>query len=327
MTKRTDLLDSIADTIVDYRAGKIEAPTSEHVDAWISQFPADVQEPMLRELDHVLKRTYFRRQAVEDFLSSLITTKKLAGDSPCAFWVDVRFLDIQSGGNSQHEMLQMFGAVLKKECDVEINNCGDDPGTYLYLDDAVFSGNRIRSDITSWIQSDAPQDAKVHVVTIALHRGGQWYARRKIEEAAKAAGKRIATGWWRCIEIEDRKAYVNSSDVLRPTSIPDDELTEEYVNGMAHSPVLRKRGSVGENKFFSSEEGRHLLEQEFLKAGTRIRSMCPYFNVYQRPLGNMVLDTLGFGSLLVTFRNCPNSCPLAFWAGDPWYPLFPRKTN
>jgi hypothetical protein len=41
----------------------------------------------------------------------------------------------------------------------------------------------------------------------------------------------------------------------------------------------------------------------------------------------MVLETLGFGSLIVTFRNCPNNTPLALWAGDPWYPLFPRITN
>jgi hypothetical protein len=44
-------------------------------------------------------------------------------------------------------------------------------------------------------------------------------------------------------------------------------------------------------------------------------------------VGNMVLSTLGFGSTIVTFRNCPNNAPLAFWAGDPWYPLFPRKIN
>jgi hypothetical protein len=96
---------------------------------------------------------------------------------------------------------------------------------------------------------------------------------------------------------------------------------------LKYKPVFRTPGNVGENKFFSCEDGRHLLEQEFLKAGAKIRSLCPHLNKYQRPLGNMVLETLGFGSLFVTFRNCPNNCPLAFWAGDPWYPLFPRKTN
>jgi hypothetical protein len=327
MSKRSDLLKSIADTNADYRAGEIDAPTPEHVETWIDQFDEEVQEPMLEELDHVLERTYIPKTTVQKFLSSLVKNKDLAGGDPCSFWEKVEFLDIQGGGNSQREMLRMFSAILQEECGLEIDDCGADPDAFLYLDDGIFTGNRIRNDITSWIESDAPQEATLHVVTIALHCGGQYYAKTGIEKAAQDAGKRIDVHWWRCVEIEDRKTYVNSSDVLRPTSVPDDELTEEYVQGLKYEPVLRKPGSVGNNKFFSSEEGRHLLEQELLKAGAKIRSMCPYLNVYQRPLGNMVLETLGFGSLLVTFRNCPNNCPLAFWAGDPWYPLFPRKTN
>lgn len=53
---RHKLLDSIADTIKDYRARDLPAPTPDHVDRWIRQFGADVQLPMLREMDHVLHR-------------------------------------------------------------------------------------------------------------------------------------------------------------------------------------------------------------------------------------------------------------------------------
>lgn len=327
MRKKSGLLNSIAGTIADYRAGEISTPTPEHVETWIEQFDHGVQDPLLEELDHVLKQTYIPKATVLEFLSGLVKHEDVAGRDPCSFWEAVKFLDIQGGGNSQREMLRMFDSLLKEECDLGIDACGADPKAYLYLDDGVFTGNRIRNDISSWTQSDAPQDAKVHVVTIALHRGGQFYAEAGIQEAAQRAGKKINVCWWRCVSIEDRKKYIDSSDVLRPRSLPQDELTREYVQGLKYAPVLRKPGSVGKNKFFSSEEGRHLLEQEFLKAGVLIRSMCPYLNVYQRPLGNMVLETLGFGSLFVTFRNCPNNCPLAFWAGDPWYPLFPRKTN
>jgi hypothetical protein len=327
MSKRSNLLESIAGTIADYRAGEIDPPTPEHVETWIKQFGGEVQEPMLEELDHVLKQTYIPKTTVQKFLSSLVKNKGLAGADPCSFWETVKFLDIQGGGNSQREMLRMFDPLLQEECDLEIDDCGWKPEAYLYLDDGIFTGNRIRNDIKSWIQSDAPQEAKVHAVTIALHRGGQYYAQTGIEKAAQDAGKKIDVHWWRCVEVEDRKTYVNSSDVLRPSSLPADKLTQEYVQGLKYAPVLRKPGSVGDNRFFSSEEGRHLLEQELLKAGARIRSVCPHLNVYQRPLGNMVLETLGFGSLLVTFRNCPNNDPLAFWAGTPWYPLFPRKTN
>ncbi len=327
MSKRSTLLKSIVGAVADYRYGEIDAPTPNHVETWIQQFDSEVQEPMLEELDHVFKQTYIAKASVQTFLSSLLKNKKLAGGNPCLFWKTVKFLDIQGGGNSQREMLQTFGSLLQEECDLEIDDCGGDPDAYLYLDDGIFTGNRIKNDFKSWIQSDATQYAKVHVVAIAMHRSGQYYAKTAIERAAQAAAKKIDVHWWRCVEVEDRKMYINQSDVLRPTSLPDDGLTQKYAQGLKYFPEFRTPGNVGNNRFFSSEGGRHLLEQELLKAGALIRSMCPHLNVYQRPLGNMVLETLGFGSLFVTFRNCPNNCPLAFWAGDPWYPLFPRKTN
>src|SRR5262249_38191325 len=86
-------------------------------------------------------------------------------------------------------------------------------------------------------------------------------------------------------------------------------------------------GHVGKNALYSNDEGRQLLETEFLKAGARIRQQCPNLGPTQRPLSHMTLETLGFGSLIVTFRNCPNNAPLALWCGHPWYPLFPRATN
>jgi len=328
LSKRKRLIGSIAGTIADYRAGEIEPPTPEHVDSWVKQFDGGVQEPMLEELDYVLKETYYSRATVEEFLAKLVRSKKLTGEDPCSFWRSVRFLNIQDAGNSQREMLQILDALVRTECGPKTDEEGQASGPFVYLDDGIFTGNRIKNDLTSWIRSAAaPEQAKVHVVTIALHRGGQYYANTGLERSALETGKKIDVQWWRALEVEDRKTSIDSSDVLRPIVLPDDEVTQEYAKTLKYPIAFRKPGSVGENKFYSSEAGRHLLEQELLKAGARIRSMCPHLNVYQRPLGNMVLETLGFGALLVTFRNCPNNCPLAFWAGDPWYPLFPRKTN
>jgi hypothetical protein len=330
MSKRDQLLQSIAKRIADYRAGEIDAPTPDHVDRWINQFDKAAQLAMLGEFDHIFEQTYFPKPRVEKFLSHLMMNEKIAGANPCDFWKDVRFLDIQGGGNSQKEMLEMFGVVLRKACRLDLEDCGEDSGTFLYLDDAIFSGNRIRHDLSSWIETDAPNEADVHVVVIALHAGGQYYASGALNNAARDAGKKIGVTWWRCIEIEDRKTYTNTSDVLRPASLPEDELTGEYVETLkdaGYPPVLRQAGRMGSDTIFSSEEARDLLEQQLLKAGLQIKQMCPNLKETHRPLGYSVLKTLGFGSLLVTFRNCANNCPLAFWAGDPWYPLFPRRTN
>jgi len=327
MAERDDLLASIAATTTDYREGDLTAPTSEHVDRWINQFDAAVQLPILREMDHVLKQTYFSRKGTREFLAGLFQTEKLVGGDPCAFWKGVKFLDIQGGGASQKEMIALFSKVLKKNCGFEAADCGRTPNAFVYLDDAIFTGNRVRRDLETWIAKEAPAQATVHVVTIALHSGGQFYANGRIQEAAKVAGKSVTISWWRATELEDRRTYTYSSDVLRPVSIPDDPAVQAYVAAMRYPPNLRTAGHVGGKGIFSSDQGRQLLEQEFLKAGVRIRSLCPHLGDTQRPLGHMTLETLGFGSLIVTFRNCPNNAPLALWAGDPWYPLFPRTTN
>ena len=137
----------------------------------------------------------------------------------------------------------------------------------------------------------------------------------------------IDLSWWRAALFEDRKSAINNSDVLRPTTIPADLATRAYVAGLNQAPIIRTVGGKSPIGIFSGEPGRHLLEQEFLVAGVRVRDMCPHLNNFMRPLGNMLFESLGFGSTIVTYRNCPNNAPLVFWAGNPWYPLFPRKTN
>ncbi len=329
-SNRTALLASIASTITDYRQGEISTPDSKHVDRWINQFAPSVQEPILVEVDHVLKNTYISKPEVAKFLAALLKNPKLAGANPCAFWKAVGPLAIQQGGNSQREMLAMFDQLLQKECGIQVDHCSSASGIYFYLDDVVFSGNRVKRDLVSWIESDAPKKAHVHIVVIAFHMNGQYYAETSIQKAAAKAKKDIKLTWWSCVQFEDRKTYVNSSEVLRPSTLPNDSNTQSYVAMLAaagYPPVLRTAGTMGSSQVFSSETGRDLLEQEFLKSGLLIRSRCPYLPDNCRPLGYSVLKTLGFGSLVVTFRNCPNNCPLAFWVDDPWYPLFPRKTN
>ncbi len=327
MSQRTVLLESIAKITADYRAGELAAPTPEHIDTWVNQFDRAVQEPILQELNHVFKKTYFSRKKVEEFLISLLNAEKLVGDDPCAFWKTVNFLNIQGGGKSQIEMLHIFDGLLQAQSGYGIDECGENSSIFVYLDDFIFSGNRLRHDFENWVGSVAPQNAVVHIITIGLYKYGKNYANQKILMTIKKLQKNIVITYWNILPLEDGFSNTNASDVLCPTQIPNEPLIQQYVQGLRFAPKLRQAGNLGSNAIFSSDAGRHVLEQEFLKAGVKIREMCPDLNKYQRPLGNMVLESLGFGSLIVTFRNCPNNAPLALWAGDPWYPLFPRKTN
>ena len=318
MSEREHLLESIASTIADYHTPR----SAQEVDRWVKQFREDVQLPILIEMDHVLKKTYQSKEAMLRFL------RELATSHPASFWRDVRFLNIQQGGQSQAEMLRLFDGILQECYNLKVDECGKKPSAFVYLDDAVFTGNRLQTDLSTWIINDAPAKTTLHIITMARHTNGHWYANDRIVKAARKAKKTIDLNWYQPhLKIENRLSEKDNSDVLWPTVLPADERTTNYIASLApYTPELRRPGHLGPNRFFSSEEGRHILEQEFLVAGLRIRAACRFLNQYQRPLGYTVLNTLGCGSLFVTYRNCPNNCPLALWAGDPW-PLFPRKTN
>lgn len=327
MSQRNYHLASIAQTIQDYRNCSLPQPIIDHVDRWVQQFDAAVQLPILQEIDHVLRNIYFSKEKVSQFISRAISTQKLTGNDANQFWRNANFLDIQGGGDSQSDMLALFSEQLTEKFGFGIDECGRGGEVFIYLDDGIFTGNRVRRDLEGWVRDHAPAQAILHVMCIAQHSGGQYYANGKIQEVIRASGKKIDITWWHAIELEDRRAYSATSDVLRPTAIPNDPAVQAYVADMRYQPTLRAAGSPGAAGLFSSDAAKILLEQEFLKTGVRIRQMCPNLSATQRPLGHMTLETLGFGSLIVTYRNCPNNAPLVFWVDTPWYPLFPRTTN
>lgn len=336
MTERQKLLESIASTAVDYRAGELAAPTPAHVDRWISQFDAAVQLPLLRELDHILRRTYFSKEFVAKFFARQIKHEKLAGANPCDYWRTANLLDIQQDGGSQADIRALFGEALTAQCGIKAEECGADGGAFVYLDDVMFSGGRIGTDLEAWLAGEAPASATVNILVIASHRLGEWQRMDRLKKAAPAAGKNVAFHCWAAVRFENRKRYRDASEVLWPATLPDDAALQEYMAQEERFPFeLRRPGGKLEHNVFSSEEGRQLLERELLLAGMRIRAFCKNPSRTLRPLGFSAFG-LGFGSMIVTFRNCPNNCPLALWWGDPdagpnhpfskWYPLFQRKT-
>ena len=336
MSERSDLLASIADTIKDYRAGEIAQPTPDHVGRWIAQFDKEVRVPLLRELDHVLQKIYFSKSDVSTFFASQIDHKGLAGKQARKFWRSAHLLDIQEHGHSQSDIRGLFGDALEDKYDLDINICGSSGGAFIYLDDVLFSGGRVCGDLSTWIRQDSPIKSTVHILVIATHRLGEWQCTKRLKEVADESQKDVDINCWAIARFENRKAYRNRSEVLWPIKLPDDAAVQAYVAEEQKFPFEpRKPGGKLEHPIFSSESGRQLLEREFLLAGIQIRSFSENPNRALRPLGFSAFG-LGFGSMISTFRNCPNNCPLPLWWGDPnaapshpfskWYPLLPRKT-
>lgn len=317
---------SIAQQIADYRLGAIATPDVEHVVKWAKQLDAALRHGALAELDHVLKSTYFSAQRVKEFLQELASNDKCTGGDPAAFWSNARLLDIQLRGSSQKDLNKLLVDAVDAECGVTPSVSSKGEGPFIYLDDAIFTGNHVRRDIEEWIKGDAPNKAEVHVFTLGLHEGS-WYHRGELDKAVAASGKSIKLHWRRRLQLEDRKKYINTSDVLRPRSCPQDKGVQAYVGSLSYPVQYRSQDGVGNAKIFSGEVGRSALEQALLIAGVRVRERCTALPAQHRPLGYHALEMLGFGSMLITYRNCPNNAPIALWAGSPWYPLFPRRTN
>lgn len=333
MSERDDLLVSVANEIRTYREGDLPEPTPEHVDRWLRQFTPAQQLPFLREFDYVIKQTFLTRENVEDFLRHLVTNQKLTGGEPTAYWSSANFLSIQQNGQSQKEMLKLFSKCLEDECGLDIDESGENGGEFIYLDDVMFSGNRVGNDLEPWIINNAPPSATVHVIVAALHSGGWWYlVNKRLKDVIAESGKKISVKYWRALKIENRKWFKNSSGVLWPTVVPDVAEVQDYMALPAKFPFEPRQPSAAAIQPFSSEAGREVLESEFLIAGAKIRTKSENPKPSMRPLGFSPFG-VGFGSMIVTYRNCPNNCPLALWWGDPeatsgalhWYPLLPRE--
>ena len=322
------LVSSISNIIATYRHGEIPALDKQHIITWIHQFPKHQQEGILTEINFIVNNTYLSKNIIYPFVKELAGNKELTTDDPFLFWKNVHVLDIQKGGNSQKDLNAILYDVVNKSFDFNIKENTSETNNYIYMDDVLFSGNRIRNDLEDWVEKYAPSKCIVNIIVFAYYLGGQYYCSRRLEQKAKQCAKQIQFVWWREKEFENRKFNKDYSDNFNPRFFSTDPDVEGYIRFLTNSgyPPL-KRETIFNSSCFSSEKGRSILEDAFLTAGCKIRKMCPFLPERMRPLGYNYLSTLGFGSTVITYRNCPNTTPLALWAGSPWYPLFPRKIN
>lgn len=321
-------LQSIVDIAGCYRQGELGFQfDTNHVQRWVNQFDQNIQKILLDELAYVLNQTYISRKKMKAFLLSFFNALQ-TDDSKCEAWKNIHLLNIQGRGNSQQEMLELFNEVLYEECngEVSVQDCKSlDAKAYVYLDDFIFTGLRLRTDLENWVVNQAPNDISLYVFTYGTY-AGSWSNKNSLEQTIEQTGKNINLQFINKVNFENRRTYSSTSDVLWPSRTPNDNQVQCFENQLTRAPHKRQPIPLT-NSIFSSGAGRELLEQQFLIKGVDIINRSRNFGAAHKPLGFLGFDSFGFGAMHLTYRNCPNNTPLALWASEPWYPLFPRKTN
>jgi hypothetical protein len=324
MAEIDDLAASIAATTADFRAAERDPPTPEHVLTWVHQFPDDSRLPMLRELASVLKCTYVSQTRQTKFLTML--ARGVKSKTPRDFWTSHNFLEIQQKGLSQELLLNELDSIVQAQHGFALNECKAPEGPFVYVDDILFTGGHVGGDLARWIREEAPPKSKIQVYTMIRHLLGEFEVKRRLHEAAFNEGKSVEIEIISAQAIENRRAYRKDADVLWPTHLPENQAVQDYVASQERFP-FEPRTAGGLTTVFATEPGRSTLEQEFLTAGVQIRETQDDAPDHWRPLG-LSRYGIGFGSMHVTHRNCPNNAPLALWWGvGGWEPLFDRKPN
>lgn len=336
-----EFIESISNKISDYRNGEIGPMNAKHVKRWINQFQQAEQKAILEEIDHLLDQCYLSKEDARAFLRGFVTAESAFGQSPASTLRNIAFLDIQTRGSSQREMLELMEEILEEEFQLPLSR-ETSTNTFLYVDDCIYTGNRLRYDVVDWIQNLAPNNATLIVYHYAHFSQGFKYAQRHIRQAARA--KNIKVKYWYTIEFNN--SYYGPIEFCYPKDLQHDPSVYSYFNDVNERCItngyrqisFRSNNQPTEETFFSHANNRDTLEKAFLREGTKLVHAANNPSTSMRPLGFQKLESLGFGALFFTYRNVANNCPLVLWYGDPdhydpphpfsqWYPLFPRKSN
>ena len=344
---RRSLLLSLAEIIKDYKHLPVrgEGDIPRHIERWLNQFDKKDQYVILYEMNHVMKKFYFSRSKVKEIIRRFILRIVAEGQNH-AIMENVSFLSLQAENSSQRAILELVDETLREDFGYSLADIGTKSiKKYIYLDDAIYTGNRLRYDLTSGWFSTIVEECELIVYAIARHEEGTKYALPHIMRAVQDF--KITFRGSTFLKINDTHASNVCSEILWPERVSKDELIDAYVSELCENATYKvtperlfRPVSVGniQETLFSSPEARRVVEQAFLRKGIQIIRACRSVAPSIRPLGFTPLTSLGFGTLFVTYRNIANNCPLVLWWGDAdqryvnhpfsiWYPLFPRVTN
>lgn len=325
---KLQLCTAIADIIRDYRNLNLDVA---HVEKWINQFNIDEQEIVLRGSLHLFERLYFPESVFDEFVCSVkefFTSNSIE---------DYSLLDCQKNGLSQKKLNSKF---IYKNGNYEIN---EDKRNIVYLDDFIFTGNRIENDIKNLFQCNelfgVTDKHTIYIATLGYFSYGKYKLEESLREIAREMNRNVLFSYCSCPKYRfvNHPNKLNEADVFCISSAileNNQDIKEFLEDDLIGRQDLRTRDDNNSQIAFNGFPWRDDFERILIKHGIEIIQRCQQHSQCLKPLGYGSFPP-GFGATVFTYRNCPNNAPLVYWWGSleetdnpamQWYPLLPRQT-
>lgn len=320
-------MELISQCLDEYNDKFYFCSNEDHIQRWASQF----NEPqfVIDEFAHILSKSFITRNAEEIFFSKVITSEgflKDVGDLS-----DVTIVQWQQPGKSQDYYAKKLQALFLQTMKILIPINDYSKGTFIYIDDFIFSGGTVRHDVLR--NSYLINTKKIIFIFLGIHSSGESYFAKFLNK------QNLNFNIWRVKTIDNYNSSINNSDVYWPVCW-NQQNVQNNLQMSAYLKLLSASGyppqwrypntNVGKNYLFSSSDNRIKIENEFLIAGLKIINQT---NTNIQPLGYSPFIGFGFGATVITYRNIPNNAPLCIWWENPgnqgglgnWYPLMRRR--
>lgn len=321
-TIKSQLCSDIANIIKDYRNLDLNC---NHVEKWINQFKTDEQEIVLLGTFHLFQKLYFSE---DDFNKYIIDVIDYLNRERIT---DYSLLNCQINGTSQKELNDKFRNIINNvKVDILHENL-------IYLDDFIFTGNRIFQDIKRLLESNPNFAISSSCCTINICTLG-WYSYgcHKLEKELELLSTNMQRNiYFKFASYEGYRFNNNPNDFDKSDTFTTPHNISENIKTDLESKLVGKqrllfRCNNDSEIAFKDFEFRDKFEEILIKYGIDILEKCN--NTSLKPLGFGDFQP-GFGATVFTYRNCPNNAPLVYWWGSltktdnpalQWYPLLPR---
>ena len=124
------------------------------------------------------------------------------------------------------------------------------------------------------------------------------------------------------LEFKNLQRNPEEYDCFWPREVAEDDFVNNFVDIVRENAeekgwnprLFRPKTIPPQENLFSSIQNREIIEKAFLEKGAYLCSLPKNRQHSMRPMGYEYLESLGFGSVFITYRNISNNCPLSAYA-------------